>query len=134
VLKIYIFKTGLSAYKIGVSSNVEKRRNQVQTGCPTKVDVFKVYEVERAYEVETIIHNYFSDFSTGREWFDIPESRMAAILEEIEAVVRAANENQNLSRWVKENSEEIQRFRSALTDLKFSARRLDPTSIGQEGF
>ena len=47
-----------SLYKIGVTRqhDIKKRLENIQVGCPYKVEVIEVFESENPYKVEKIIH------------------------------------------------------------------------------
>jgi len=56
-------------YKIGVSSDVNKRIIQMQTGCPYTLNLVSCYSVDKAYLVENMLHVFFQKKRTCGEWF-----------------------------------------------------------------
>ena len=67
----------MDAYKIGISKNSEKRRKQLNTGCPYKIEIRSVYKTYRPFKIEGALHtlflkykrNYDTELLFG-EWFD----------------------------------------------------------------
>jgi hypothetical protein len=60
------------AVKIGRSGNVDRRRNEVQTGCPYKVRIILV--VKDKGPLERNLHRRLQRFRTGGfdgEWFEV---------------------------------------------------------------
>lgn len=83
---IYIFKTtiaGLTFLKIGRAINPHKRLKGVQTGCPMKIDVHAVYQVDNALRVEHDCHLALRKTNTVGEWF-------SCSLEDAERIVHLA--------------------------------------------
>lgn len=73
-----IFIPELNVSKIGVAKNSNRRLKQLQTGCPYRIDLKKVYKSEMAYKTEKILHRQFStkkvdqqDYNLTGEWFQL---------------------------------------------------------------
>ena len=73
---VYMFKCGDDRYKIGVSSNVERRRKELDNR-PYPVSTYAVSKVpfSRAFEFETYVHDLHSGEKTDGEWFVIDDAR-----------------------------------------------------------
>lgn len=56
--------------KIGVSNNVEKRRNTVQTSRSTPVTIYHFEERDDAYKIEKQLFRAFSKYRKSGEWFE----------------------------------------------------------------
>lgn len=73
-----IFIPELNVSKIGVAKKSKKRLKQLQTGCPYKIELRKVYESDIPYKTEKILHRQFSskkidqqDYNLVGEWFQL---------------------------------------------------------------
>jgi len=68
---IYLFNVeGTNVYKIGNSGNVNKRRLEIQTGCPFKVVEIVRFKSKYPNKVEKALHNKFGlqkEDEDGRE-------------------------------------------------------------------
>ena len=73
---LYIINAcGTGFYKIGISSNPNKRLKTLQTASPHSlkiIDKFK-YRRDKAYKLEQYLHKYFKSIKCkgGKEWFNI---------------------------------------------------------------
>ena len=77
--KVYIFECN-GLYKIGVTSNVNKRLKQLQTGNGFKITEVASYEFfSMAYCIERILHSKFKGCNTLGEWFDLSEFELGAL-------------------------------------------------------
>ncbi len=68
----------INVYKIGISVDVAKRIKTLQTGCPYKIEVLKVYNSEIASKIEKILHRQYSakkidynEYNLKGEWFNL---------------------------------------------------------------
>ena len=66
----------LNVYKVGISSNVEKRIKTLQTGCPYKLEILKTFQSPKASKIEKVLHRQYSskkidenEYSLKGEWF-----------------------------------------------------------------
>ena len=55
--------------KIGMSKNVRRRKTQLQQSSAHEIDILKVFEVEKAPEVEMWLHDRFWNLQMRGEWF-----------------------------------------------------------------
>lgn len=65
---IYVFEY-IGRYKIGVTKNVYKRLSQLSCGCPGIKCLYTSDAIFNPYEVEKILHRFFSKDNIGGEWF-----------------------------------------------------------------
>lgn len=76
---IYLFFIPeLNISKIGISRNVNKRLNQLQTGCPYQIKLMKTYSSEFSTKIEKVLHRGFgtkkidsSEYTLIGEWFNL---------------------------------------------------------------
>lgn len=71
---VYMFKSGKNRYKIGVTTNVERRLKELNDR-PYPVELFAVSDVPfyRAFEVEREMHELHADRRISGEWFEIDD-------------------------------------------------------------
>lgn len=76
---MYILQNGnTNQYKIGITSNLNRRLSELQTGCPNELKIIKLYThyqrkiIER---YERIIHRYYENcgckIRPNGEWFEL---------------------------------------------------------------
>ena len=58
-------------YKIGVTNNIDKRLPQIATKLPFKVKLEHKIEHDNIYQLESDLHNKFSDKRLNGEWFSL---------------------------------------------------------------
>ena len=63
-----VHAVGTDRYKIGYSSDVDKRINSLKTGCPYPISVITVFEGGTP-EDERAIHGVYRDRRVHGEWF-----------------------------------------------------------------
>ena len=72
---LYLIKSPYSSYqsyfKVGVSSDVESRLAQLQTGNPLELTIEEVYGFENAEIAERAIHQAWKEHRVRGEWFDL---------------------------------------------------------------
>lgn len=71
-MKIYIIRAGnTNYYKIGFSTDADKRLKDLQTGCPFRL--YKLVECEGNLTYEKMIHDYFNEYKcrNNGEWFEM---------------------------------------------------------------
>jgi hypothetical protein len=67
---IVYFITDGTFTKIGVTTDVDKRLKQLQTGNPNKLSVLLI--IEGDYTIESLLHSHFYNYKKSGEWFEIP--------------------------------------------------------------
>ena len=82
---IYIMRNeNTNQYKIGISQNSHKRKQQLQTGNPNEIKLIYLCKIDpgiKAIDVETIIHRYLKvkhKWIRG-EWFSLTENEVFKI-------------------------------------------------------
>ena len=65
-------------YKIGFSKKPEKRKNELQTGNESRIQVLKIYESKYYKEIEKWLHRkYFSKKTLEKhEWFTLSDEQV----------------------------------------------------------
>lgn len=73
MMYVYMLRAGDSHYKIGVTTNVEKRVAGIQTSNANKVEIVTTIFSKNAIKVEEEIHIHLSSMRTngGSEWFKL---------------------------------------------------------------
>jgi len=62
--------------KIGLATDPNKRLQEIQVGCPIKIEKFKLFvvgEEDLAFLIERRIHKYFRSKHSSGEWFILNE-------------------------------------------------------------
>lgn len=67
---VYVMKAG-EMCKIGIAQDVYKRKKQIQTGCPVKIEDCFYQDSKDARKHEIELHKLFKDKQTSGEWFDV---------------------------------------------------------------
>ena len=83
---IYVIAFNNKFSKIGVASDVGRRREHLQTGCPFELKVLTTFLLKNskiAFEMEAEIHSRLAIFQTSGEWFEIPPTEAAKAIEEM---------------------------------------------------
>lgn len=76
---LYILQNGnTNQYKIGITNNLNKRLQQLQTGCPFELKVVKIwthYNRKVIEKYERVLHKYFTKcgcrIRENGEWFTL---------------------------------------------------------------
>lgn len=72
---IYLLKSnieGENLYKIGLTTNIKKRTNQLQTANPNLI-LETSFQTKHDYKLETYLHNHFKNRKVKGEWFKLSE-------------------------------------------------------------
>lgn len=69
---VYVIKCD-KFYKIGVADNVKTRMADLQTSNPFELRVIATRCVEKAFAVESKLHNDYKPFRVRGEWFELTE-------------------------------------------------------------
>jgi len=70
--KVYLIQSGFS-FKVGISGDVKKREQAINTACPLGAQVSRCYRFSApsiARDTETRLHVIFAENQTNTEWFD----------------------------------------------------------------
>lgn len=77
--KVYVFECN-GLYKIGVTSNVNRRLKQLQTGNGFKITEVASYEFfSMAHCIERDLHSKFKECNTLGEWFNLSEFELGTL-------------------------------------------------------
>lgn len=69
---VYLIKSMEEGYyKIGISSNVGRRINELQTGNSAELKLIDTYQSEHANMIEKYLHKHFTYTNKVGEWFDL---------------------------------------------------------------
>lgn len=77
------------AYKIGSTSNLNKRINALECACPFEIVLIYAFRATNAGAIERLLHKKFSKQRIKREWFKLSRDDLAYIrsIECIEQIV-----------------------------------------------
>lgn len=79
--KVYLIRAA-QFYKIGISGNVKKRLNCLQTGCPIKCEYIGYFPTADPEKLERQLHLKFNGFKTYGEWFDLGDHNINILIAE----------------------------------------------------
>ncbi|MFT8350009.1 GIY-YIG nuclease family protein [Clostridium saccharoperbutylacetonicum] len=89
-MKIYVISDSKGLYKIGVSSNIEKRKQGLQTGNGNILEIkYQSENISNAYKLESEIHKIYEQNNSSNEWFEFSKSELDKTLIEIDNLVKA---------------------------------------------
>ena len=63
-----------NTYKIGVTNNLVKRMNNLQTGNVCKLKLIESFKTDYPYRLETMLHRSLEQYRENNEWFSLPEN------------------------------------------------------------
>jgi hypothetical protein len=67
-----IQQKGSSFFKVGISNNVKRRLENLQSGNPHKLYIVRYWKISNK-GIETLVHNVLVEYHVRLEWFDIPD-------------------------------------------------------------
>jgi len=85
-------------YKIGFTSNIERRLKEITTSNPGSLNVLEKFKTKWNRKVETIIHKRYSNKNVKNEWFDLSDSDVKKFIyhcQKIESNLDFLYENNN---------------------------------------
>lgn len=79
---VYIIEAN-NVYKVGITSNLERRIKQLQTGCSDVISLIAAIEIDisACNDIEKKIHRELSQSHLIGEWFDCGPEEMLRIIE-----------------------------------------------------
>jgi hypothetical protein len=80
-----ISQEGSTFYKIGISNNPARRLENLQSGNPYKLSIYRSYNISNK-KVEAVVHRLLRKFHVRLEWFDIPNLDILNIVDKAVAV------------------------------------------------
>lgn len=81
--------------KIGYTSDLDKRVQQLNTGSPTGIKLIYTKETEYAYRVEQALHARYHHKNTNLEWFNLSEDDIRDIIYWVDTQVDRHKEKRN---------------------------------------
>lgn len=82
---IYVVRSGLSnLYKIGRTTNFQKRLKTLQTSCAVPLTIVKTFFSHDAVSLEKAAHDKFAHFRQKGEWFDLNSEQLTQLLSWLE--------------------------------------------------
>jgi len=66
----FVLAQGCNKVKIGVTSNVHKRLLTLSSYCPFPLRLLGTIEAGLAYDLESSLHEKFSEFKVHGEWYE----------------------------------------------------------------
>lgn len=85
-------------FKIGVTkhNDIEKRKNELQTGSSQELYIKDYYFTETPYKLEKMLHRYFRNNNIINEWFEISN-------EDVKNFKTICEKHQNIINSLKDN-------------------------------
>jgi hypothetical protein len=77
---IYLIE-GNSLYKIGIATNVTRRKASLQTSSPFELKVIKIWETAFPKKAEKHLHTYLKSHHVRGEWFRLPNNEVESLLQ-----------------------------------------------------
>jgi hypothetical protein len=78
-----IQQKGSNYFKVGISNNVKRRLENLQSGNPHKLYVVRYWFIVDK-SIEALIHNVLAAYHVHLEWFDIPDvTKVLAVIEKV---------------------------------------------------
>lgn len=88
---LYIIReTGSTMHKIGSTTDVYYRLQNLQTGNPREIEIVYFTQLELARYAEEGLHDRFRDKRVRGEWFDMAAEEVASLIAELESPRRSA--------------------------------------------
>lgn len=69
---VYVVTGGPKHVKIGMSTDVQRRLAEIQTGCPYRVDLLRSWPTRDARKIEARAHTLLGKYRAAGEWFGLP--------------------------------------------------------------
>jgi T5orf172 domain len=84
--------------KIGNAGNVTRRRVQLQTGSPARLEILCIIQAEDAGRLEDKIHGELAEYRRHGEWFELGDDPVKVVKDTVEAVKTAGSRGRTLRR------------------------------------
>lgn len=125
---VYVLRSGVDHYKIGVAANVTRRMNNLQTSNPNKIELVATKLVEQAEQLEKIVHTFLADhrLAGGTEWFRLTPEQVIEVLVRINQMpeVEGLDQAIELRDIVKKQANELTLINKNLNVLAMHVSRL----------
>jgi len=89
---VYVMKCGDNKYKIGVSVDIDDRRNCLQTGNPDLITIYKRFDCKLPFEMEKSVLIEFKKYQAIGEWFIIDETEIERFEYSVHKIWEKTNE------------------------------------------
>lgn len=66
-----VYSSDTDYYKIGITSNYNKRKKQLQTGNPNELVLENLFGSKYYKKIEQMLHNHYSHKNKLNEWFQL---------------------------------------------------------------
>ena len=79
---VYLIENPIAKwYKIGITTNIDKRFSQIRNALPNAVMVTnkKFETIKDAREVESMLHHTYRQYNVGLEWFDFDDNKLSLV-------------------------------------------------------
>jgi len=86
---VYLIKNtigDITRYKIGFTSNIERRIKEITTSNPGELVVVEKFKTKWNRKVETIIHKWYNKKNIKNEWFDLNENDVKKFMYQCEKI------------------------------------------------
>lgn len=84
---LYLIRAG-GRYKIGISSNPEKRIASIATASPFPIETVHIQYTDSHQQLEKQLHRQLADFRVHLEWFEFPDDLIPAVIDLIKGGVK----------------------------------------------
>lgn len=89
---VYIVVSSNGLFKIGISSQVKTRIQQLKSSSPVECELLAVLETQDAGVTEKLLHNKYSLLCVRGEWFALTKKDLFEILNPVGALKLLLNE------------------------------------------
>jgi hypothetical protein len=107
---VYLIRADNGLYKIGLTSNIERRFNTLRAQSPIPLELILYVNGENARELERELHDKFSDKRHHGEWFELSDENLAYI------------RTQDVVYKMTRGEEGIKRFEDSMGRIGYSAK------------
>lgn len=113
---IYVLESNLGFYKIGCTSQFEKRINTFSVKLPFEISILAKIPVDDMYYYESWLHNFFAKSRVNGEWFRLDYYSLKIFVEHLST----QDDLDNFINWYDTSQDEI---------AEMAEFRLTPASI-----
>lgn len=127
---IYVFKCG-PHYKIGFSKDPAKRRKQLATGSPLRVELVHRFWTPFCRQIERRLHRKFKEKRGSGEWFTLSEADVAHI-KTIDKWGLSDGDRARQAQEAREHAEQRQRNMQEREEMMKAPSRIDAVLLSIE--
>lgn len=110
-MKIYVISDNKGLYKIGVSSNSEKRKQGLQTGNGNILEIkYQSEDIDNAYKLESELHKVYEQNNSSNEWFEFSKEEFNKVSNDIDNLIKTKGIKEKQNKRVKTEEEVYDRF------------------------